>query len=49
MTHPVRFGMRLSGQVTTVEGLRTVRRTADESGLDRVDCAQVRVPRDNGG
>ncbi len=36
MTHPVRFGMKLSGQDTTIEALRTVWRLADESGFDHV-------------
>ena len=36
MTHPLRFGMKLSGQDTTVEALRTVWRLADESGFDHV-------------
>jgi F420-dependent oxidoreductase-like protein len=36
MTHPLRFGMKLSGQDTTVEALRTVWRLADESGIDHV-------------
>jgi F420-dependent oxidoreductase-like protein len=36
MTHPLRFGMKLSGQDTTIEALRTVWRIADESGFDHV-------------
>ena len=36
MSHPLRFGMKLSGQDTTVEALRTVWRLADESGFDHV-------------
>jgi probable F420-dependent oxidoreductase, Rv1855c family len=36
MKHPVRFGMKLSGQDTTIEALRTVWRLADESGFDHV-------------
>ena len=36
MTHPLRFGMKLSGQDTTIDALRTVWRVADESGLDHV-------------
>ena len=36
MTHPVHFGMKLSGQDTTIEALRTVWRLADESGFDHV-------------
>ena len=36
MTHPLRFGLKLSGQDTTIEALRAVWRTADESGFDHV-------------
>jgi len=36
MTHPLRFGLKLSGQDTTVEALRAVWRIADESGFDHV-------------
>jgi F420-dependent oxidoreductase-like protein len=36
MTHPLHFGMKLSGQDTTVEALRTVWRLADEGGFDHV-------------
>ena len=36
MTHPLRFGLKLSGQDTTIEGLRAVWRIADESGFDHV-------------
>jgi F420-dependent oxidoreductase-like protein len=36
MNHPLRFGLKLSGQDTTVEALRTVWRIADESGFDHV-------------
>lgn len=36
MKHPLRFGMKLSGQDTTIEALRTVWRLADESGFDHV-------------
>jgi F420-dependent oxidoreductase-like protein len=36
MTHPVRFGMKLSGQDTTIEALRAVWRIADEAGFDHV-------------
>jgi len=34
--HPLRFGLKLSGQDTTVEALRTVWRIADEGGFDHV-------------
>ncbi|HZQ48817.1 MAG TPA: TIGR03560 family F420-dependent LLM class oxidoreductase [Candidatus Dormibacteraeota bacterium] len=34
--HPLRFGLKLSGQDTTVEALRAVWRIADESGFDHV-------------
>jgi len=34
--HPLRFGLKLSGQDTTVEALRTVWRIADEAGFDHV-------------
>ncbi len=34
--HPVHFGLKLSGQDTTIEALRTVWRIADESGFDHV-------------
>jgi F420-dependent oxidoreductase-like protein len=36
MTHPLRFGLKLSGQDTTVDTLRTVWRIADEAGFDHV-------------
>ena len=36
MTHPLRFGLKLSGQDTTVDALRAVWRIADESGFDHV-------------
>jgi F420-dependent oxidoreductase-like protein len=36
MTHPLRFGLKLSGQDTTVETLRTVWKIADEAGFDHV-------------
>ena len=36
MKHPLRFGIKLSGQDTTIEALRTVWRIADESGFDHV-------------
>jgi len=36
MTHPLRFGLKLSGQDTTVEALRAVWRIADEGGFDHV-------------
>ena len=36
MTHPLRFGLKLSGQDTTVEALRAVWRIADESGFDHL-------------
>ncbi|HXM71691.1 MAG TPA: TIGR03560 family F420-dependent LLM class oxidoreductase [Candidatus Dormibacteraeota bacterium] len=36
MTHPLRFGLKLSGQDTTVEALRAVWRLADDSGFDHV-------------
>src|SRR2546428_3542798 len=36
MTHPLRFGLKLSGQDTTIEELRSVWRIADEGGLDHV-------------
>ncbi|MDQ6719321.1 MAG: TIGR03560 family F420-dependent LLM class oxidoreductase [Candidatus Dormibacteraeota bacterium] len=36
MEHPLRFGIKLSGQDTTIEALRTVWRIADESGFDHV-------------
>jgi F420-dependent oxidoreductase-like protein len=36
MKHPLRFGLKLSGQDTTVEALRTVWRIADEAGFDHV-------------
>jgi F420-dependent oxidoreductase-like protein len=34
--HPVRFGLKLPGQDTTVEALRAVWRIADEQGFDHV-------------
>lgn len=36
MTHPLRFGLKLSGQDTSVDTLRTVWRVADEAGFDHV-------------
>jgi F420-dependent oxidoreductase-like protein len=36
MKHPVRFGLKLSGQATTVETLRAVWRIADEAGFDHL-------------
>ena len=36
MEHPLRFGLKLSGQDTTVEALRSVWRIADEGGFDHV-------------
>jgi F420-dependent oxidoreductase-like protein len=36
MAHPLRFGVKLSGQDTTIEALRTVWRVADEAGFDHV-------------
>jgi len=36
MTHPLRIGLKLSGQDTTIEALRSVWRTADEAGFDHV-------------
>jgi F420-dependent oxidoreductase-like protein len=36
MKHPLRFGLKLSGQDTTIEALRAVWRIADESGFDHV-------------
>jgi F420-dependent oxidoreductase-like protein len=36
MPHPLRFGLKLSGQDTTVEALRAVWRIADEGGFDHV-------------
>src|ERR1700694_960172 len=36
MTHPLRFGLKLSGQDTTIKALRAVWRIADESGFDHV-------------
>jgi F420-dependent oxidoreductase-like protein len=36
MTHPLCFGLKLSGQDTTVEALRAVWRIADQSGFDHV-------------
>jgi F420-dependent oxidoreductase-like protein len=36
MTHPLRFGLKLSGQDTTVDTLRTVWKIADEAGFDHV-------------
>jgi F420-dependent oxidoreductase-like protein len=36
MTHPLRFGLKLSGQDTTIDALRAVWRIADESGFDHV-------------
>jgi F420-dependent oxidoreductase-like protein len=36
MTHPLRFGIKLSGQDTTIDALRAVWRIADEGGFDHV-------------
>jgi F420-dependent oxidoreductase-like protein len=36
VNHPLRFGLKLSGQDTTVDDLRAVWRLADESGFDHV-------------
>jgi len=36
MTHRLRFGLKLSGQDTTIEALRAVWRIADEGGFDHV-------------
>ena len=36
MTHPLHFGLKLSGQDTTIEALRTVWRLADDAGFDHV-------------
>jgi F420-dependent oxidoreductase-like protein len=36
MNHPLRFGLKLSGQDTTIAALRTVWRIADEGGFDHV-------------
>jgi F420-dependent oxidoreductase-like protein len=34
--HPLRFGLKLSGQDTTIDALRSVWRIADEAGFDHV-------------
>ena len=36
MSHPLRFGLKLAGQDTTVDALRAVWRIADEAGFDHV-------------
>ena len=36
MNHPLRFGLKHSGQDTTIENLRAVWRVADESGFDHL-------------
>src|SRR6202049_3332617 len=36
MTHPLRFGLKLSGQDTTIQALRAVWHIAGESGFDHV-------------
>ena len=36
MNHPLQFGLKLSGQDTTIEALRSVWRIAEESGFDHV-------------
>jgi F420-dependent oxidoreductase-like protein len=36
VTHPLRFGLKLSGQDTTIKDLRAVWRIAEEGGLDHV-------------
>ena len=41
MTHPLRFGLKNSGQDTTIEALRTTWRIADEAGFDHVHVDQV--------
>src|SRR5207237_10680846 len=36
MAHPLRFGLKASGQAISIEDLRAVWRLADESGFDHV-------------
>ena len=36
MAHPLRFGLKLSGQDTTIDALRAVWRIADDAGFDHV-------------
>ncbi len=36
LAHPIRFGIKCSGQDTTIEELRSVWRIADEAGFDHV-------------
>ena len=36
MAHPLRFGVKLSGQDTTIEALRSLWRIADDAGFDHV-------------
>ncbi len=36
MTHPLHFGLKLSGQGTTIEALRSVWRLADDAGFDHI-------------
>src|SRR5690242_2785316 len=36
MTHPLRFGLKASGQNITIEQLRSVWKTADEAGFDHL-------------
>jgi F420-dependent oxidoreductase-like protein len=36
VTHPLRFGLKLAGQDTTIQALRAIWRIADESGFDHV-------------
>src|SRR5947208_980140 len=36
MRHPLRFGLKLSGQDTTIDALRAVWRIADDAGFDHV-------------
>jgi F420-dependent oxidoreductase-like protein len=36
MAHPLRFGVKLSGQDTTIEALRNLWRVADDAGFDHV-------------
>jgi hypothetical protein len=36
MEHPLRIGLKLSGQGTTIQALREVWRIADEGGFDHV-------------
>ncbi len=36
MTHPLRFGLKHSGQDTTIASLRAVWKIAEEGGFDHV-------------